>query len=733
MTAAVSDQQALAILYDLALTIGGEVNVEPLMVRTLQRLMYHTGLPVGLWMNVLDDNRDGEASVRLQFAIGDYHLIRRRGESLMVAAELVRGPPALVDLPEALAALKLRKPQRVVLRLPVPGDGVLLLLGPSAPATRLALPELFSPILDGLGRALTLCRSYEKEVQSRVERTAYYDPLTGLPNAILYGITLEQAVAKSRATGRWLAQVEVDIDDFRHFNEMHGMEFGNRLLVALTARLTSQLRPGDMLARAAGDEFSLLLPNLSGWDEIDERIVRLLQLNRLPLKVGEETLEISFSAGVAVMPADAEDGDTLARHAQMALHQAKQEARGYFRLFDADQDRRTHARRELLERLKAAVENRELQFYYQPKADMPSGRIIGFEALLRWIHPERGMIPPQEFLPVVESSDFMIQLGEWGMREALRQAVAWRNAGMETCISVNIAGRHLLQPDFSERVRRALADVAGARPSNLEIEILESAFLGDLGHVREVMRECSSLGVRFALDDFGTGYSSLAYLHQLPAATIKIDQLFVRNLFLQREDPAIIRAIVEIADVFGRHLVAEGVEDAEHGMLLVCMGCQGGQGYGISRPMPADAVLPWMEAYHPRSEWTHMKGLAWHPLMYKLFSHRYAHRQWRERFERLKDGDGAAGQFPLPDVGALSDWLKVSASEPLAGTQAFVQQGLHLLERIAVAAQKLAMAGICNTSCDACEALRGEIRGASDALLSLLDDLAVRLGSQSSR
>ncbi|HEY0844526.1 MAG TPA: bifunctional diguanylate cyclase/phosphodiesterase [Noviherbaspirillum sp.] len=585
MIGSINDEQALAILYDLALTIGGEVNVEPLMVRTLQRLMYHTGLPVGLWLEHADTGADGLARACLQLAIGDYRLVRRRGETLAVAPVLVQGPPALLEVPAELAALNPRKPQRVALRLPVPGDGVLLLLGAAAPASRVALPELFAPILAGLGRALTLCRSYEQEVRHRVERTAYYDPLTGLPNAILFGNTLQQAVVKARATGRWLAQVQIDVDDFRRFNEVHGREDGDRLLVALAARLGAQLRPGDLLARAGGDEFCLLLPNLSGWDEIDERIVHLLQLNRMPLQVGDTSLDVSFSAGVAVMPADAEDGDTLARHAQMALHQAKQEARGYFRLFDADQDKRTHERRELLHRLKTAMENRELQLYYQPKADMPSGRIIGFEALLRWQHPERGMMPPQEFLPIVENSDFMIQLGEWGMREALRQAVAWRNAGMETCISVNIAGRHLLQPDFSERVRRALADVAGARASNLEIEILESSFLGDLNHVREVMRACSALGVRFALDDFGTGYSSLAYLHQLPASTIKIDQLFIRNMFLQREEPAIIRAIVEIADVFGRHLVAEGVEDAEHGMLLVCMGCQGGQGYGISRPM----------------------------------------------------------------------------------------------------------------------------------------------------
>ncbi len=723
MVGAVNDEQALAILYDLALTIGSEVNVAPLMVRTLQRFMYHTGFPVGLWLVEEEGAADGRC--RLELAIGDYHLIRRQGESLTLPATLVQGGPALLDAGVLLAGLALRKPLGVVLRLPVPGQGVILLLGAARPATRLSLPELFSPILERLGRSITLCRSYELEVLHRVEQKAYYDPLTGLPNAILFNNTLHQAVVRARATGRWLALVHLDVDDFRAFNEARGSDLGNRVLVALGQRFGASLQPGELLARIAGDEFMLLLPDLGGWDDVDERIVRTLQTNRTPLEIDGEAVEITFSAGIALLPADSEDGDTLVRHAQMALHQAKQEARGYFRLFDGEQDKRTHARREMLRRLDLAMENKELRLYYQPKVDMPSGRVLGFEALLRWFHPERGMVPPGEFLPVVENSDFIIRLGEWAMREALAQAVSWRIAGLETCISVNIAGRHLQLPDFPQRVRHALADVPGARADSLEIEILESSILEDMAHVRQVMQACAGMGVRFALDDFGTGYSSLAYLHQLPAATIKIDQFFVRNLFEQREDPAIIQAVVQIAQVFGRELVAEGVEDPEHGMLLVAMGCHIGQGFGIGRPMAAEAVLPWVAGYRARREWTALQGLAWHQGLYELFHLRHEHRQWRERVSALL-AERAEAALPAFDACGLSQWLMIAAP---GGAPDLVRECFRLLGELALQARGLEAARQ-NPAAPATMALLGQMFASSDALLRLLDELGVRLAAR---
>ncbi|HET7776211.1 MAG TPA: bifunctional diguanylate cyclase/phosphodiesterase, partial [Azospira sp.] len=606
-------------------------------------------------------------------------------------------------------------------------QGVILLLGPVRPAGRLSLPELFSPILERLGRSLTLCYSYEQEVVHRVERTAYYDPLTGLPNAVLFNNTLQQSVLLARAKGRWLALVHVDMDDFRGFNEAHGEVLGNQALVALGQRLSAQCRPGELLARIGGDEFMLLLPDLGGWDDVDERIVRILQTNRTPLEVDGQSLDVTFSAGIALLPSDSDNGDTLVRHAQMALHQAKQEGRGHFRLFDAEQDRRTHSRREILRRLELALANREFRLYYQPKVDMPTGKVLGFEALLRWFHPDRGMVPPGEFLPTVENSDFIIQLGEWVMREALAQAVSWRIAGLETCISVNIAGRHLQLPDFAERVRQALADVPGGRPDSLEIEILESSILEDMAHVREVMRACAAQGVRFALDDFGTGYSSLAYLHQLPAATIKIDQLFVRNLFQQREDPAIIQAVVQIAEVFGRHLVAEGVEDPEHGMLLMCIGCRTGQGYGIGRPMAAEAVLPWVASYKPLPEWLALQGLGWHPGLYELLHLRYNQRHWHLQLEEYLAESHHGDPLPEPDHCALADWLTIAAP---VGSSRLAQKGFRLVGSLITLTRQL---GIARTQEEAaaCASLRSQLLTDSHALIAILDDLAHQLVSRS--
>lgn len=723
MAPALSDQQALAILYDLALTIGSEVNVTPLLTKTLQRFMYHTGFPVGLLLSAVDPAAGGQVSVHLDVAIGDYGFARRQGQRFTLPAALVTGPAALEEAPELLAGIGTRRPQRVFLRLLVPGFGVMLLFGATLPDTHLSLVELFAPILARLGTSITLCQNYEQEVQQRLERVAYYDSLTSLPNSILFTDSLRQAVVRASSSNTWMALVHLDVDDFRRFNAEHGEQTGNRVLVALGQRLAAQLHPGEMVAHLAGDEFGLLLPDLKGWDDVEERIVRILQTNRTPLELDGQSLDVSFSAGIAVLPADSEDGDTLLRHAQMALHQAKQESRGYFRLFDAEQDKRTHARRTLLKRLSQALAEGELRLFYQPKVNMPTGHVIGFEALLRWFDPERGMIPPGEFLPGVESSDFIIDLGEWVMRQALAQAAAWREAGLETCISINIAGRHLQLPDFPDRVRRALAEVPGARPDSLEIEILESSTFEDFEHVREVMRLCSGVGVRFALDDFGTGYSSLAYLHQLPAATIKIDQMFVRRLFLQREDPAIIQAIIQIAQVFGRQVVAEGVEEMEHGMLLSCLGCQLGQGFGIGRPMAAEAVLPWVRSFKAPQEWRRARHLAWHPALYDLLRLRYAHRQWREQVQSLLAGDDFELELPSPDNCGIADWFMISGPQ---GQASLLREGFRLLGRLAGLAREIETLRRHEDAAAAATA-QAELMAASDALLGVIDTLAARL------
>ena len=603
-------QHALAILYDLALTIGSEVSVLPLLTKTLQRLMYHTGFPVGVALSEIVPVDGGEwVEAHLDVAIGDYGLARRKGERLRIPAALVGGDAVLEEAPEQIAQLGTRKPQRVFLRLPIKNHGVMLLLSSAGPVTELSLTELLAPVMAQLATSITLCKSHERGVQHRLERLAYYDPMTGLPNGALFATTLRQAMIHAQRSGAWLAVIYLDIDDFKVLNDQLGQDAGDRLLVALAKRLEQQLRPGEMVAHLMGDEFALLMPNLNAWEGIEERLTEILLLDQAPFDIGGRLVNITASLGVAVHPADAADADVLMRHAQMAMHQAKDEARGHFRLFDAEQDRRTHERRNLIKRIGTALEKGELCLFYQPQVDMVSGKIAGFEALLRWIDPLRGVVPPLEFLPAVEESDLIVEIGEWVMRQALTQAVAWRKQGLDTRVGVNIAGRHLQLPDFVERVRRALEAVPEALPANLGIEILESSAMRDFVHVRRVIEACTGMGVPFSLDDFGTGYSSLAYLSQLPASTVKIDQMFVRNLFERREDQAIVAAVVQIADVFGKAVIAEGVESPAHGTLLIGMGCRFAQGYGIARPMPAENVLGWVKEFQLPEEWRDLQPL----------------------------------------------------------------------------------------------------------------------------
>ena len=626
------NDRALAVLYDLATVVGGEVTVQPLLVKTLQRLMYHTGLPVGLLLTEIPPEvattPAGEFLCRLEVAVGDYALSKRQGELLLAPAQLLQASACQSEAAALLASLPTRRPQRVFLRLPVPGYGTILLLGSQLPQTSLPLLQIFQPAMNHLATAITLCQSHEKEMSRRLEHAVNFDSLTGLPNAQMFAERLRQGIAAAREHDQRLAILCIDIDDFRQFNEREGVDAGNKALAALAALFARHLHEGELAAHLLGDEFVLLLPALADAEAVTQRVAALEHITTLELPAGvalSGPCQFTATLGGAVFPDDASDADALIRHAQIALHQAKQLGRGQLHWFDREQDRRAQQRRDLLNRLHRALENGELCFFYQPQVDMVTGSVVGFGALLRWQDPGRGLVPPLEFLPVAEDSDFIIALGEWGMRQALRQVLAWQAVGLQTRISVNIAGRHLQLPDFTERVRAALAEVP-ASPESLEIEILESSTLGEFAHVQRVIEECGRLGVRFALDDFGTGYSSLAYLSQLSASEIKIDQMFVRNLFANRGDPAIIQAIVQIAEVFHRSLVAEGVETVEHGSLLVSMGCRIGQGYGIGRPMPAEAVLGWLREYRAPPEWAAASKGQWHPALYELYRRRYHER-----------------------------------------------------------------------------------------------------------
>ena len=306
---------------------------------------------------------------------------------------------------------------------------------------------------------------------------------------------------------------------------------------------------------------------------------------------------------MTLYPADNDDADTLLRHADQAMYVAKQSGRNRFHLFDVSLDQEVKATHQTVERVRRAMKNGELRLFYQPKVNMRSGEVLGFEALLRWQHPVKGLVPPAEFLPLIEQTDLIVDIGEWVIDRAMAQMQHWQDAGYRWSVSVNIAARHFQRSDFVERLRLLLVRHDGVAPRMLDLEIVESVAIENIKRVSECLEACQQLGVQFSLDDFGTGYSSLSYLKRLPTQAIKIDKSFVRDILHDQDDLALTRAVIGLARAFGRQVIAEGVETVEHGEVLMGLGCDVAQGYGIARPMPAAEVVGWVREYVQPHEW----------------------------------------------------------------------------------------------------------------------------------
>ena len=446
-----------------------------------------------------------------------------------------------------------------------------------------------------------------KRHEEALERLLHYDPLTGVANRRLLTDRLQQALARARRSGKPLAVCLLDLDGFRLANEQHGEDAGNRLLVGVARHLQAVLRADDTLARLGGDEFVLLLTELHSTQECTQVLDRVLAAARLPVSLGEgpgsgPQVALSASIGVTLFPGDQADPDTLLRHADQAMFQAKDAGRNRYQLFDPEAERRAQAQRSELQRLQLAFEAREFLLFYQPKVELAEGRLSGAEALIRWQHPERGLLPPSEFLPYLPGSALELELGQWVLQTAWDQAAAWQGAGQALSVGVNISAHELLAPGFSQRLAATLARHPGVPPALLELEVLESAAIGDMAQAVAVMRECRGLGVRFALDDFGTGYSSLSYLRQLPVDVIKVDQSFIRNMLASESDLEIVVGVIGLARAFRLEAVAEGVETQEHAQALRRLGCQLAQGYGIARPLPLAQFEAW------RAQWQGLPG-----------------------------------------------------------------------------------------------------------------------------
>lgn len=433
------------------------------------------------------------------------------------------------------------------------------------------------------------------ELERRAHFLAYHDALTGLPNRLLLQDRLQLALAHAEREHQHLALLCLDLDNFKHINDTLGHATGDVLLQQVTQRLLGCLRDTDTLSRQGGDEFIVLLTHLGDQHATLAVLGKITACMQAPFVLDPHELVLSFSIGVALFPNDGRDFDTLLRKADMAMYRAKESGRNSHHFFNEDMGQQAGEHLRLRSGLRRALEQGELQLHYQPQFDLRSGALVGAEALLRWQHPEQGLIAPARFIPVAEESGLIVPIGAWVIEEVCRQGRTWLDAGHPPLLlAVNLSAVQFKRGDLEDTLRQALQH-SGLPAHQLELELTESLLLHNTHAMLDLVRRLKRMGVKLAIDDFGTGYSSLSYLKRFEVDKLKIDQTFVRDLLTDPDDAAIVRAIIQMAASLGLRTVAEGVETAAVAERIAALGCDEAQGYHYARPMPAAAFTDFLQ------------------------------------------------------------------------------------------------------------------------------------------
>lgn len=435
----------------------------------------------------------------------------------------------------------------------------------------------------------------QKQVAEMLNYIAYYDALTGLPNRVLFHDRFAMAITQADRSGEILALVFLDLDNFKTINDTLGHSVGDQLLHAVAARLKSSLRKSDTIARLGGDEFTVLLPQLKGAQDAGRITQKLINALKPPFSFGGREFHITASAGIALYPNDGDSASTLLRNADMALYRAKDHGKDNYQFYKPDMGDRAYERLALESSIRKALERQEFVLYYQPIVSVESGKIVAMEALLRWQHPDHGLLYPGGFISVLEETGLIASVGEWVLNAACNQARAWQDKGLVPIrMAVNLSPRQFQQQSLVDMVARVLSR-SGLRPGYLELEITENAVMKDAETAVSMCRSLKNMGIHISVDDFATGYSSLSFLKRFPADIIKIDQSFISDITTSASDAEIAKAIITLAHSLGMKAIAEGVETTEQLEFLRALTCDEIQGHVFSRPLAANEATELLE------------------------------------------------------------------------------------------------------------------------------------------